>query len=143
MSLAFDTSILIAIEKKNQNTIKELKNLSNIYPAPAQLPFMSHFEFLYGLKKRKPKKLNNLIKFLNNFNVLQTTTTTSNILSNLKLKYDSIGITLSLTDLLIASQIIENHLTLVTSDNDFKNIEELNNQLIIIPTHPTSTHPNS
>lgn len=132
MSLAFDTSILIAIEKKNKKIIKELQNLSSIYPAPAQLPFMSHFEFLFGLKKRKPKRYEALIKFLNNFNVLQTSNKTSNILSTLKLKYDTRGTTLSLTDLLIASQVIENQLTLVTSDNDFQKIEELKGHLIII-----------
>ena len=125
MSLAFDTSILVEIEKKNETIIRELEHLSRIYPLPAQLPFMSYFEFLIGLKKRRPKRYNELIEFLNNFNILQTTNKTADILSDLKIKYDLQGIVLSLTDLMIASQIIENHLTLVTKDKDFENINEL------------------
>jgi len=125
MSLAFDTSILVEIEKRNETIIRELENLSKIHPLPAQLPFMSYFEFLIGLKKRRPKKYEELIKFLNNFNILQTTNKTAEILSDLKIKYDSQGIALSLTDLLIASQVIENQLIIVTRDKDFERIEEV------------------
>jgi len=125
MSLAFDTSILIGIERKDDIIIQKLKKLSKIYPLPAQLPFMSYFEFLIGLKKRKPKKYSELMEFLNNFYTLQTTNKTAEILADLKIKYDSQGIALSLTDLMIASQAMENHLTLVTTDKDFEKIQEL------------------
>ncbi|MBU3923595.1 MAG: type II toxin-antitoxin system VapC family toxin [Nanoarchaeota archaeon] len=125
MTLAFDTSILIAIERKNKPIIIKLRSLSKLYPIPAQLPFMCYYEFLQGLKIRKPKRQNNLMNFINHFNTLHTTRTTAEILSDLKLKYNKQGIQLSLTDLLIASQVIENHLTLVTMDKDFENITEL------------------
>jgi len=125
MILAFDTSILIAIEKGDENILEELKRLSKIYSMPAQLPFMSYYEFLRGLKIRRPKRYEQLIEFLRSFNVLQTTENTADILSDLKIKYDNAGISLSLADLLIASQVIENHLTLVTLDKDFEKINEI------------------
>jgi len=125
MSLAFDTSILIDIERQDKKVLKKLKELSTIYPLKPQLPLISHFEFLYGLKRKKPKRFNELLIFLNKFQLLQTTEKTSEILSDLKLKYDQIGISLSLSDLLIASQVIENNLILVTKDKDFEKIEEV------------------
>ena len=125
MSLAFDTSILIAIEKKDPGVIKELGKLSRMYNLPAQLPFMSYFEFLYGLKLQKPKEHKKLLEFLNKFNVLQTTKNSADILSDLRMKYESIGVVLPLSDLLIASQVIENNLILVTMDKDFEKISEL------------------
>ena len=125
MSLAFDTSILIEIEKEDNQIIKRLKELKKLHPIPAQLPFVSHYEFLKGLKIGKPKNYHELISFLNSFSVLQTTIKTSDILSDLKIKYDRLGISLSLADLLIASQVIENQLILVTMDKDFEKIEEV------------------
>lgn len=125
MSLAFDTSILIDIEKRDQKTIKALKELSEKYPLPPQLPFISYFEFLFGLKLRKPKRYEEILSFLNRFNVLQTTNKSASILADLKIKYNNLGITLNLSDLLIASQVLENQLILVTKDKDFDKIKEI------------------
>ena len=63
--------------------------------------------------------------FINKFWVLNTTEETSKILSDLKFKYDKKGISISLADLIIASLAIENDMTLLTTDADFKRIEEL------------------
>ncbi|MEK6915934.1 MAG: PIN domain-containing protein [Nanoarchaeota archaeon] len=62
------------------------------------------------------------------FNVLQTTKNTADRLVELKQKYE-----LPLADLLIAAQVIENNGILITKDNDFDKIKEiekinLNNQ---------------
>lgn len=125
MTLAFDTSILIAIEKKDERVIKELDKLSKLHKLAPQLPFIAYYEFLRGLKIGKPKKYAELREFVEQFNVLNTTKSTAEILSDLKMKYDSVGESLPLADLLIASQIIENNLTLITKDKDFEKIKEL------------------
>jgi predicted nucleic acid-binding protein len=130
MSLAFDTSILIALEKKDKGVLIRILELSKTYPLIPQLPFISHFEYLFGVKKRKPMNSVKLLKNLNKFSLIQLTEKTSDILSDLKLKYDSIGISLPLADLLIASQVIENSLILVTMDKDFKRIEELKSVIL-------------
>ncbi len=125
MSLVFDTSVLIAIEKEDKEIKSELENLSKSYPASPQLTFISFFEYLIGLKIRKSKNFQNNLIFLKKFNVLHTTNSSAEILSDLKIKYDKKGIALSLADLLSASIVIDNNLILITKDKDFEKIEEL------------------
>jgi len=62
---------------------------------------------------------------LNSFPLLDLGFKTSDILSDLKLKYEKKGLSFSLSDLLIAAQVIENDLILVTRDRDFEGIREL------------------
>ncbi|MBI4140702.1 type II toxin-antitoxin system VapC family toxin [Candidatus Woesearchaeota archaeon] len=130
MTFVLDTSILIAIEKRDKNIIEQLERLSKSEPAPAKITFITHFEFLLGIKKKKPTNQNRIIEFLNKFAVLQTTRTTTHILSDLKYNYGEKGIALSLADLLIASLTIENNMTLVTKDKDFEKIIELKKIII-------------
>ncbi|MEK6833684.1 MAG: type II toxin-antitoxin system VapC family toxin [Nanoarchaeota archaeon] len=125
MSLVFDTSILIDIERGNKKTINRLENLYKSYQSSPQLTFISFFEYLIGLKIRKSKSFQTNLIFLKKFNVLHTTISSAEILSDLKIKYDRKGISLSLADLLSASIAIDNSLTLVTKDKDFEKIEEL------------------
>ena len=131
MSLVFDTSILIAIERGDKEAILTLEKLKKIHPLPAQLPFIGYYEFLKGLKIGKPKKMEELMEFLKSFNVIQITNNTADILSDLKIRYDKLRISLSLADLLIASQVIENRLVLVTKDKDFEKIKELKKVIFI------------
>ncbi|MDA3779983.1 MAG: type II toxin-antitoxin system VapC family toxin [Bacteroidales bacterium] len=125
MILVFDTSILVAIERGSEEVLKKLELLSEKYSSSPVLSFITHFEFSYGLKKRDPKDIDKFFYFLNSFDLLDVTVRTSNILSDLKLKYNKKGLTFSLADLFIASQVIENDLTLVTLDRDFEGISEL------------------
>jgi len=125
MSLVFDTSILIAIERGDKEVINGLENLYKSHPSSPQLTFISFFECLIGLKIRKNKSFQNNLIFLKKFNVLHTTNSSAEILSDLKIKYDKKGIALSLADLLSASIVIDNNLILVTKDKDFEKIEEL------------------
>lgn len=125
MSLVFDTSILIAIERGDKEVINKLKNLNKSHPSSPQLTFISFFEYLTGLKIRKNKSFQTNLIFLKKFNVLHTTNSSAETLSDLKIKYDKKGIALSLADLLSASIVIDNNLILVTKDKDFEKIEEL------------------
>ena len=125
MSLAFDTSILIELERKNPEIIEKINRLSHSYPTPPQLPFISYYEFIRGLKIKKSKNYDKKFAFVNKFNVLKTSKRTAEILADLRIKYESVGISLSLADLLIAAQSIENQLILISRDKDFEKIEEL------------------
>ncbi len=126
MNLIFDTAILINIQNREPNTLEKLKELSKIYQGTGQITFMVYFEFLFGLREKSLENKEKALAFINNFECLQTTKVTANILSDLRHKYDKIGKSLPLADLLIASQVIENNGTLITSDKDFDRIEELN-----------------
>ncbi len=125
MTLVFDTSILVDIEKGDEKVIRRVEELSKIYKVHAQIAFISYYEFLRGLKIGKPKRYKELLEFVNNFNVIKITKKTADILSDLKIKYDNLGITLNLSDLLIASQVLENQLILVTKDKNFDKIKEI------------------
>ena len=125
MSLVFDTSILIAIERGDKETMNRLENLYRSHPSSPQLTFISFFEYLTGLKLIKNKSFQNNLMFLKKFNILQTTNSSAEILSDLKIKYDKKGMSLPLADLLSASIVIDNSLILVTKDRDFEKIEEL------------------
>ena len=130
MNLIFDTSILIDIERRKEETLEKLRELVATYPAPAKLTFINEFEFLFGLKEYEPKKKEKALQFLNNFHIIQTTKKTAKILADIKWKYDKKGITMSLTDLIISCITIENNMVLVTKDKDFLKIEELNKIVI-------------
>jgi len=90
---------------------------------------MNVFEYLVGIQlwtKRKSEAM----KFLENFNIINTTEKTAETMTSLKLKYDKAGLQFSLPDLIIASLAIENNMVLVTSDKDFQNIKELKLEII-------------
>ncbi len=131
MSLVFDTLILVEIERKNKYIIDKLKKYIEIYPAPAQITFINYFEFYNGIQKKNIKNKEQALYFINKFNIIKLTKKSAEILSNLKDKYSNKGLNLPLADLLIASQVIENDLILITLDKDFERIDELNKIIII------------
>ena len=132
MTLVCDTSVLINLERGNQPTIHFMENLSTMYPLLPRVTFITQFEFLYGLQERSIKNKQKALAFLNNFMVLLPSEKTAQILVDLKYKCEQKGITLPLADLLIASVVIENKMILVTTDPDFKQIEEL--KTIFVPS---------
>ncbi len=125
MILAFDTSVLVEVERRNALIIDKLKELVKLYPLPAQIPFMSYFEFYNGLTEKNVKNKNQSLSFVKKFKVIQTTDKTAEILSDLKNDCAKKGLSLPLADLMIASQVIENDFILVTLDTDFNKIAEL------------------
>lgn len=125
MLLIFDTSVLIALEKEDRTTLKQLSELHQNYRGPPQISFISCYEFLLGIKKRSFKNHSKAIEFLNNFNCLSTTRKTAEILADLKSRYDAKGISINLADLIIASHAKEHNMILVTKDNTLEKIEEI------------------
>ncbi len=120
MTLVFDSSIIIEIERGNKDIIGKLKELRKVHPASPKISFMSYFEFLYELRKKSPKNKIKSEEFLKLFDTIQTNNSTASFLVRLKDKYE-----LSLTDLFIASQVMEHDYILVTKDRDFERIEEI------------------
>ena len=125
MTLALDTNILIGVEKRGKYIIESLENIAKKDPTPACITFINYFEFIQGLKLKSQKNREKSINFIEEFQCLQTTKRTAIILDELKSKYEKMGKIFTLSDLLIASQAIENNLTLVTTDKQFEEIEEL------------------
>jgi len=126
MIIVLDTSILINLEKGDIKTISKIRELSKIHTSPCLITFINYFEFLVGIRERNPKNKEKALAFIDKFGVIKVNKETAATLSELKCKHDKKGIILPLADLLIAAQIIENNMLLVTSDKDFENIEGLN-----------------
>lgn len=125
MTLILDTSVIIDIEKKDERILEKMKELIEIHPTAASITFINYFEFIHGLQRKSPKNKEKALAFIEMFDFLEPTKRTATILSDLKYKYEKHGQSFSLTDLLIASQSIENDMTLVTGDKHFQEIEEL------------------
>lgn len=128
--LIFDTSILIALEKNDKAIIKKISELSKIYRGTPQTTFITYYEFLLGIKNRSFKNQSKAIEFLNNFNCLKASSTTAQILAELKNKYEKKGIHLGLADLIIASHAKEWSMILVTKDKTFEKLDDINKIII-------------
>ena len=125
MTFVLDTSILIAIERREKNVIEQLEKLSKTDSSPAKITFVNYFEFILGIKNKNPKNQDKLLEFIDKFAVLQTTMTTAHILAEFKHNYEQKGVVLSLSDLLIAALTMQNNMVLITKDRDFEKISEL------------------
>ena len=125
MTLVLDTSILIAIEKKDKAILNKIEELSKVHYIPAAITFVNYFEFYFGAMAKNIRNRQVMAEFINKFSCLKASEKTAEILAELKYKYDGKGITIALADLIIASQVIENNMVLVTKDRDFEKINEL------------------
>ncbi len=125
MPLVFDTSVIISLEKQDRTIISRLQELSRKHQGIPQASFITYFEFQMGIKNRSPRNQSAAMEFLRNFRCLPATQKTSEILADLKYKYDRKGVALSLAELIIASQSKEANMTLVTKDKTFAAIEEI------------------
>jgi predicted nucleic acid-binding protein len=130
MSLVFDTSVLVNLERREPKSVGIVEKLQQKAGFKPYTTFFNHFEFILGNKRKFVKNREKAENFLNRFEILHTTEETSKIMSDLKYNYDKKGITISIPDLIVASLAIENNMTLVTSDKDFQNIKELKLELI-------------
>ena len=126
MTLLLDTSILIDIEKEKQSTIKQIDDLRKIHPHIPVISFITYFEMLEGILKRKEKHEGKELSFLNKFYCARSSKKTSEIAANLRVKYSSKGIQLPLADIFIAATAREHNLLLITKDAHFKDIEDIN-----------------
>ncbi|MAE49388.1 hypothetical protein CMI48_01025 [Candidatus Pacearchaeota archaeon] len=125
MTLLLDTSVLIAIEKKEAHIKEKLNQIRKQHQTIPAISLITYTEMITGYKKREIKNQEKAIGFLNNFTFLPATKETATILANLKYTYDQKGNTPSLADLFIAAQAKEHHLTLITKDKDFERIDEI------------------
>jgi predicted nucleic acid-binding protein len=123
MTVVFDTSILINIERRHAPTLKKLRDIEAL--GVPMIAFINYYEFYRGTLKRNPHNRAKALAFIQKFTFLQPTIRTAETLAKLRTKYQKRGILLPLADLLIASQAIEHNATLITADPDFRNFEEL------------------
>ena len=120
MQLVLDTSIVIELERKNEDILSKIEELKNRYSSIPKISFITYFELLEGIANKSEKNKEEAEKFIELFEVLQTTKRTAKNLVMLKRNYE-----LPIPDLIIAAHTLEIGGILVTKDNDFKNIKEI------------------
>ncbi len=125
MMLGLDTSILVDLEKGKRETIEKIKTIAAMHKSQGCISFISYLEFYHGIIDRNVRNYEKAYLYLNMYPVLQSTKRTAEICAQFRKKYDKKGIPFSLSDLLIAAQIFEHNLVLVTKDKDFEKIEEI------------------
>lgn len=126
MTLLLDTSILIDVQRKENEVIQRISELKKIHFQPACISFINYFEFYFGLIEKDIKNRQIMIDFINKFNCLKASSVTAQILAELKNKYEKKGIIIGIADLIVASHAKEYNLVLITKDKVFKKIEDLN-----------------
>jgi len=125
MIITLDTSILIDLEKGRKQTIDGIQKLRLIYRDAPLLMFVPYLEFYLGILERQPKRFEKGYNFLQEMCFLRLTKRTAEIVAELKKKYDKKGFVLPVSNMLIAAQVKENNLLLVTKDKDFEQIDEI------------------
>ena len=130
MTLLLDTSILIAVQRKEKDVIKKIDELKKAHFRPASVSFINYFEFYAGLMEKNVKNRQIMLDFINKFNCLKASSITAKILAELKDKYEKKGIVIGLADLIIASHAKENNLVLLTRDKVFEKIDEIDKIII-------------
>jgi len=119
--LILDTSIIIELERENKSFIAKLEELKKQYRSLPKISFITYFEILEGIENKSEKNKEKAKSFIEIFEVLQTTKITAEKLVYLRKNYE-----LPIPDLIIAAQTLENNGTLITKDNDFEQIQEMN-----------------
>jgi len=133
MTLLLDTSVLIALERRNPVVESKIRELAKSHPGPARISCITLFEFMYGAECLPKEEKEDLLKFIWRFSVLQTTNATMWLMSHLAYAYKKKGNSKSITDVFIASHAAEHDLTVVTLDKDFSDISEIKKIVIPIP----------
>jgi predicted nucleic acid-binding protein len=119
MTLLLDTSVLIDIS----HGIYSPRMLQLVKNQDVAIGFITYFEFCTGLIDKNEKNRKKLLQLTEAFLLINTTRTTAEIAAMLKARYASTP--LHLADLLIAAQAIEHNFVLITKDNAFTRIQEL------------------
>ena len=129
MKYILDTTILIGLEKNDENIVKELgKRISadnTFYTTTLNLA-----EFYYGYAAKNKKAKNKADQFLDRFKLLTITGQSARIYAELAYKHDNAGTKPGDFDLLTAAIAIDNGATILTTDTDFGKISELKKDLL-------------
>lgn len=122
MGLLLDTNVLIEIEKGNKQVIEKLERIKSEKP---HITALTVSEFITGTLACITSEQENALNALTKYPVLNTTLSSSILLSHFSHILAKKGRKIPLYDLFIASIAIDNDLTLVTMDNHFKRIPGL------------------
>ncbi len=125
MSFVLDTSVLIEVENGNEKIIQQIAKLKAAPEAELAITLFTFCEFYYGILYKSEKNKTKIQERLEQYTVLQTTPRSGVLFCELLHQMKKKGIGIAQFDLFIAALTIDKDYTLITLDNDFKNVPGL------------------
>ena len=129
LGIVIDTSVLIEIEKNNSAVISKLDKLESM-KGEIYITSPTYTEFYLGLLKLSGEKSDKRKQRLDNYKILNTTKNSSVLLAEIKHSLSKKGTQIPVFNLFIASIAMDSGMPLITLDNHFKKIQNLNFILI-------------
>ena len=129
MDIVIDTSVLIEIEKNNKSVISKIGNLE-MMNGEIYITSPTYSEFYLGLLKLSEEKREKGKQRLDKYKILNTTKNSSKLLAEMKNGMSKAGAAIPVFDLFIASIAMDRGMPLISLDDHFKRIQNLN--LILI-----------
>lgn len=123
MDFVLDSNVYIEIERNNDKIINELSKLNLLGKVSITSPTYS--EIYDGLLKGRKDELKNKLESLNEVTLLNTTKNSSKLFAEIKHSLEKSGKMIPLFDILIASIVIGNDMTLLTMDEHFNKVPGL------------------
>lgn len=130
MTVVLDTNVLIDRENGDKGTKEALLGLQNSHPDNIHLALPVVAEYYYGLIERSENKGEADMSALQRYSLLSLRMPTMIRFAEIKHRLDREGNKIPLFDTMIAANVIENDMTLVTYDRHFERVSELNLELI-------------
>lgn len=128
--IVWDTSILIARERKDRTVESTLELLHQRYHGQIAIAAPTYTEFLFGFLVKKPSQQSEIEEYLGDFVLLHTTRGSCTRTATIKYRLRQKGRIIADMDIVIAALVIEYGGVLVTRDKQFKEIEELQVEVI-------------
>ncbi len=126
MAIILDSNILIELERNNKEIIEKIREISKFHKTKPFVASVSISEVMCGAFKQNIKKQLTILENFKDYNILNTSFSSSMIMANFAHVLNKKGKRIPITDLIIASIAVDNDLNLVTMDNHFNRIPGLN-----------------
>ncbi len=126
MAVILDTSVLVALEKNNKETIDKVRDISKFHKTKPFVASISLAEIMHGALNQNIKQQIKVIENFTDYHILNSSFSSSMVLANFVNILNKKGKRIPITDLIIASIAVDNDLNLVTLDNHFNRIPGLN-----------------
>ena len=125
MSFRLDTSVLIEVENDNSHIIEQISSLQKSVKEDLCLTIFTFCEFYYGAMNKSEKNKEKVKERLNQYGLLNTSQASAVIFCELLHQLQKRGKTIPHFDLFIAALALEHNLTLLTTDQHFREIPGL------------------
>ena len=125
MIVVLDTNILIELDAGNESVRLAVEKIKGRFPHGAAIAFATFSEYWYGTLHKPKSFQDETLDWLRSFVLLNSSERSSRMFAELKSMQKRLGRNIPLFDLLIASVVMDNNATLLSTDPHFQEIKGL------------------